>query len=122
MVLISIHPFGLRKIFLIVVTLLCLSAFCFADSLFMARRYRPAGEAVSIHQAMPRDVEGIAVGHEFIAWPEIGTAAVMPERAGPEPRAELGLDATSSTQLFSRRSCVYRAGILTTRAGETSHL
>lgn len=42
MILISIHPFAFRKLFLLVVAFLCLSsAACFADSLFMARQYAP---------------------------------------------------------------------------------
>jgi hypothetical protein len=39
MILISIQPFGVRKILLIAVALFWLSAVCFADSVFMARRY-----------------------------------------------------------------------------------
>lgn len=39
MVLISIHPFALRKLFLVVVAFLCFSAFCFADPVLMVRRY-----------------------------------------------------------------------------------
>jgi hypothetical protein len=40
MVLISLHPFAFRKILLLAVGLLGFSsAFCFADSLFMARHY-----------------------------------------------------------------------------------
>lgn len=40
MVLISIHPFALRKIFLLAVALLgASSAFCFADPLFMIHQY-----------------------------------------------------------------------------------
>jgi hypothetical protein len=43
MVLISMQPFADRKIFLLALALLCLSSvFCFADSLFMARRYAPS--------------------------------------------------------------------------------
>jgi hypothetical protein len=43
MVLISIHPFAFRKIFLLAAALLGFSsAFCFADSLFMARQYAPS--------------------------------------------------------------------------------
>jgi hypothetical protein len=43
MVLISIHPFAVRKIFLLAVALLGLSsAFCFADPVFMARQYAPS--------------------------------------------------------------------------------
>jgi hypothetical protein len=40
MVLISIHPFAVRKIFLLAVALLgASSALCFADPLFMTRQY-----------------------------------------------------------------------------------
>ena len=39
MVLISIHPFALRKLLFVVVAFLCLSAFCFADPVLMVRRY-----------------------------------------------------------------------------------
>ena len=68
MVLISMQPFALRKIFLLAVALLCLSsAFCFADSLFMTRRYAPTkhdsrGEINVIVRADPALVElGIGV-------------------------------------------------------------
>ncbi|HYJ07229.1 MAG TPA: hypothetical protein VEX43_19020 [Chthoniobacterales bacterium] len=45
MVLVSIHPFAVRKIFLLVIGVLGLSsAFCFADPLFMTRRYAAAGD------------------------------------------------------------------------------
>jgi hypothetical protein len=43
MVLISIQPFVLRKIFLVIAALLCFSALCFADPVLMAQRYAPAG-------------------------------------------------------------------------------
>ena len=39
MVLISIHPFALRKVFLALGVLLCLSALCFADPVLMAQHY-----------------------------------------------------------------------------------
>jgi hypothetical protein len=39
MVLISIQPFALRKIFLVIAALLCFSALCFADPVLMAQRY-----------------------------------------------------------------------------------
>ena len=43
MVLISIHPFAVRKIFLLAVALLGLSSVvCFADPLFMTRQYAPS--------------------------------------------------------------------------------
>ena len=39
MVLVSIHPFALRRLLLIAAVLFGLSAACFADCLFMARQY-----------------------------------------------------------------------------------
>jgi hypothetical protein len=39
MVLISIHPFAFRKIFFVIAALLCFSAVCFADPVFVAQRY-----------------------------------------------------------------------------------
>jgi hypothetical protein len=39
MVLISIHPFAFRKLFLVIVAFLCFSAFCLADPVLMVRRY-----------------------------------------------------------------------------------
>ena len=45
MVLISIHPFVLRKIFLVAAALLSLSsALCFADPLFMTSQYAPSSD------------------------------------------------------------------------------
>ena len=41
MVLISIQPFALRKIFLVIAALLCFSALCFADPVLMAEHYAP---------------------------------------------------------------------------------
>jgi hypothetical protein len=52
MVLISIHPFCLRKIFLIVVALLCFSAFCFADPVLMVRRYATHSERLDALKTM----------------------------------------------------------------------
>jgi len=41
MVLISIQPFALRKIFLVIAALICFSALCFADPVLMAEHYVP---------------------------------------------------------------------------------
>jgi len=46
MVLISIDPFAVRKLFLLVVALLCFSAACFADPLLMARRFASPADRV----------------------------------------------------------------------------
>src|SRR5688572_11631473 len=62
MVLISIHPFAVRKIFLLAVALLGFSsAFCFADPVFMTRQYLPSYGEVRISQsaaALVRDHHG----------------------------------------------------------------
>jgi hypothetical protein len=48
MVLISIHPFALRKIFLVLGALLCLTALCFADPVLMAQHYAaPVSDAAT---------------------------------------------------------------------------
>jgi hypothetical protein len=41
MVLVSIHPFAVRRLFLVVLALAGFSALCFADPVLMARRYNP---------------------------------------------------------------------------------
>jgi hypothetical protein len=41
MVLISIQPFALRKMFLVIAALVCFSALCFADPVLMAEQYVP---------------------------------------------------------------------------------
>jgi len=49
MVLISIHPFAFRKIFLVAAALFCFSVLCFADPVLMAQRYaRPASNRFPI--------------------------------------------------------------------------
>jgi hypothetical protein len=53
MVLISLQPFVLRKLVLIVAALLFFSAFCFADPVFMARQYSKAPLTASSSQANP---------------------------------------------------------------------
>jgi hypothetical protein len=44
MVLVSIHPFALRKIFLFIVAFLCFSVLCLADPVLMIHRYAAAPE------------------------------------------------------------------------------
>jgi hypothetical protein len=47
MVLISIHPFALRKIFLVIVAFLCFSALCLADPVLMVHRYAAPPEQLA---------------------------------------------------------------------------
>jgi hypothetical protein len=53
MVLISIHPFALRKLCLIIVAFLGFSALCFADPVLMVRRYsaRPDSPKIPTQEA-----------------------------------------------------------------------
>jgi hypothetical protein len=44
MVLISIRPFALRKIFLVIAAMVCLSAICLADPVLMVHRYGTSPE------------------------------------------------------------------------------
>ena len=53
MVLISIHPFALRKIFLIILLSLCFSAICLADPVLMVQRYVASPEHPSAAKARP---------------------------------------------------------------------
>ena len=54
MVLISIQPFAIRKIFLFVATLLCVSsAICVADSLYMSLHSNPSGRELSRFRSLP---------------------------------------------------------------------
>lgn len=75
MVLISIHPFALRKLFLIIVASLGFSALCFADPVLMVRRY-------SVRPDSPKTAPQIA-SQSFDAFHEgvLGNAA-RPSEAG----------------------------------------
>gem|GEM_PF-2611181 len=66
MVLISIHPFPLRKIFLVIVAFLCFSALCFADPVLMVRRYASHTERlVVVSAATPTTWQEPARGLRF---------------------------------------------------------
>jgi hypothetical protein len=67
MVLISIHPFALRKVFLAIGVLLCLSALCFADPVLMAQHY-----AASVSDAAADAVNGNALTELKVDLPSRG--------------------------------------------------
>ncbi|MEN3369438.1 MAG: hypothetical protein V7609_1581 [Verrucomicrobiota bacterium] len=59
MILISIHPFAFKKLFLLIVAFLCASsAFCFADSLFMTRHYARDQRRTTFDPFRPVDISG----------------------------------------------------------------
>jgi hypothetical protein len=65
MVLISIHPFAVRKMILLLVALLGFSALCFADPVLMVRRHGPVHSRVAI--ALP--VRTVALQLTYVTAP-----------------------------------------------------
>lgn len=67
MVLVSIHPFALRKIFLLVIAVLGVSsALCFADPLFMTRHY--AAVSQQPRQARPVITPQATLDQSSVIW------------------------------------------------------
>lgn len=80
MVLISIHPFAVRKLVLVIAALLGFSALCFADPLLMTARYAPRPRHVdSAASATSQTTVPDPTGHFTPARLErlSGTACVM---------------------------------------------
>ena len=72
MVLISINPFTHRKILLVVVAFLGLSAFCFADPVLMAQRYTSNPERLDGSKTVaPASQQSQHPGKARIARPEL---------------------------------------------------
>lgn len=59
MVLVSIHPFALRKLLLVIAAFLCFTALCFADPVLMVHRYAPSRQspAVKSPSVAPQSLE-----------------------------------------------------------------
>ena len=67
MVLVSIHPFAVRKIFLLAIAVLGLSsALCSADPLFMTRQYAAAGDQA--RQARPVITPQATLDRSSVIW------------------------------------------------------
>ena len=66
MVLVSIHPFALRRLFLVVLALTGFSALCFGDPVLMAHRYgQDKARAVDAHS---RVANGAPAGPSTSSW------------------------------------------------------
>ena len=115
MVLISIHPFALRKVFLVIVALLCFSALCLADPVLMVHRYTgspghlPARSTApaTLHEPLgplhPSDTEsgfgplgsidfpGNQTELRFTEAGKIGLPPALPSSLFPKPMCELRL-------------------------------
>jgi hypothetical protein len=66
MVLISIHPFALRKLVLIIAALLGFSALCFADPVLMTARYSQRGGHGDSALSVARQPAGIHPTRHFV--------------------------------------------------------
>jgi hypothetical protein len=81
MVLISIHPFPLRRIFLVIAALLCFSAFCLADPVLMAQRYARRSKHVDPAASVVVPLPAFASHTGHLAVPSLdpsgGAACVM---------------------------------------------
>jgi hypothetical protein len=72
MVLISINPFTQRKILLVVIAFLGLSAFCFADPVLMAQRYTHNPERLDASKTVaPARQQSQKPGKAGVARPEL---------------------------------------------------
>lgn len=113
MVLISIHPFCLRKIFLIVVALLCFSAFCFADPVLMVRRYPTHSEWLdalkttpSTWQRSPRSGESEVAKSPSDDFESIDSAVGARATGSAE---WIGPSIPPRSSLFPIAACVFRS-------------
>ena len=105
MVLISIRPFALRKLFVIIVALLCFSAVCFADPVLMVRRYafhagRVAAARVSVWQEPAGSGRARIVDSYFAHFESADLAECQPEI--------IPIDGGKRGRLPATTSCVFR--------------
>jgi hypothetical protein len=90
MLLISIHPFASRKMFLLAIALLGLSsAFCFADSLFMARHYTPSHDQEA---KAKRAVKSQGRPEAFLIRPAFESADTKVPALGAQPLSPLRIN------------------------------
>jgi hypothetical protein len=72
MVLISIRPFALRKLFLVIVAFLCFSAFCFADPVLMVRRYSNHPVRLGAPTSAPESQDARLAKSQVEVWEPVG--------------------------------------------------
>jgi hypothetical protein len=124
MVLVSIHPFPLRKIFLFVVASLCFSVLCLADPVLMVHRFAPtpdhfAGEKVtatiSAEPLQPHDPSLAAPG--FGPLGSIDSTGNQTELRFTEP-GKIGLPPALPSSIFRKAMCELRS--MNLQAGTTA--
>ena len=113
MVLISIHPFCLRKIFLIVVALLCFSAFCFADPVLMVQRYATHSERLDALKATSSTWQrSPGPGEPEVAKSPSGDFESIDSALGARATVSaewIGPSIPLRSSLFPSAACVFRA-------------
>jgi hypothetical protein len=113
MVLVSIHPFALRKVFLVIVAFLCFSALCFADPVLMVRRYAaPQGQAGTKTTAAalraPLELQETSIAESgFGPLGSIDSALNQTELRFTEP-GKVGLPLTLPSSIFRKAMCELR--------------
>ena len=115
MVLISIHPFAVRKLFLIIVAFLCFSAVCLADPVLMVRRYASHAERLAVARvSVPTWQEPGRGGRATIVNPYVAhlESADLSERqpgATSTDGGNRGLQPAVSSWVFRNASCALRS-------------
>lgn len=112
MVLISIQPFGLRKIVLVVVAFLCFSALCFADPVLMVRRYSSPVERLSVVLAAAptsyRELAGglrLRIANAYFPSLELAISAGPKPDAGSNDGSKTALLPALPSSVFRKASC-----------------
>jgi hypothetical protein len=109
MVLISIHPFGLRKVFLVIVAFLCFSALCFADPVLMVHRYTSPSEHFPAAKTAAGSQEALVADPGFGPLGSIDSLGDQTELRFTQP-GRMGLTAISlPSSVFRKAMCELRS-------------
>ena len=109
MVLISIHPFAVRKLFLFIVAFLCFSAFCLADPVLMVRRYSIRPDRPVSPKSLAATSEQFFRSDVLLAQTNASDNGIAPNRTNyPARPGGFGSAGVSSSGL-SNPACVRRS-------------
>ena len=115
MVLISIHPFALRRVFLVIVAFLCFSALCFADPVLMVHRYAtPSEQFAAPKVATPTLQEPLGAQDASVAESGFGPLGSIDSPGNQtevrftEP-GKIGLPPTLPSSVFRKTMCELRS-------------
>lgn len=112
MILISIHPFAIRKLFLIIVAVVCFSAVCFADPVLMVRRYATPSEWLdALETTSSTRQKSLGAGAPEVAKSPSGDLESIdsaPDESGAGSAEWIGLSIPLRSFLFPSAACVFR--------------